>query len=230
MVYFDCRDWTESKYLENDVLTRLNNMGDQYNEFQTYFNAHDHDDLYYTKSEADAKYYNFSAKGGDYDLLDGMHGDAIRGLGVLLGGIYIWGGSFETIPEGYELCDGMNDTPNLINKQLVGAGNVYEVGDEGGNETIEPTALITLNSHTLTIDEIPSHYHTYIENHTTIGTLSPFGFGSGSSETSQGVITATEYTEYVGGGNAHNHTTTMEEISYEKSGSYIKLPFIKKVS
>src|SRR5574343_356193 len=107
MSYYDCRDWTESGFSESIVIDRLNNMGDQYAEFLTYFNAHNHDDIYYTKAEADAKYFNFVDKNGDYDKLDGYHATDIQGIGLLLNGIYLWGGLFANIPETFKLCDGM---------------------------------------------------------------------------------------------------------------------------
>ena len=51
--------------------------------------------------------------------------------------------------ENYLLCDGTNGTPNLLDKMIIGSGNKYTVGDTGGEET-----------HTLTVEEIPSHTHT----------------------------------------------------------------------
>ena len=168
MVYYDCRDWTESGFSESTVIDRLNNMGDQYAEFTTYFNAHIHDDLYYTKTEADAKYFNFVDKAGDYDKLDGYHGSEIQNMGLLLNGIYMWGGLFANIPANFALCDGLNGTPNLLEVQLVGAGNNYNIGDTGGNEFVTPTATVTINNHTLTESEIPSHNQRHSDEDTHI--------------------------------------------------------------
>ena len=226
MGYFDCRDWTESGFDEATVITRLNNMGDQYSEFTTYFNAHNHNDDYYTKAEAEAKYYNFTAKGGDYDMLDGYHASDIQGMGLLLNGIYLWGGLFENIPsETFALCDGYNDTPNLVEVQLVGAGNEYQEGDTGGNEFVTPTGTVTIDNHTLTVDEIPEHSHSYTEVYPLISWP-----GTGDVGNKNYNASALKYTDYTGGGNGHNHNASISESPYEKSGSYIKLPFIKKVS
>jgi hypothetical protein len=224
MVYFDCRDWTESGFDEATVITRLNNMGDQYSEFTTYFNTHNHNDDYYTKAEAEAKYYNFTAKGGDYDMLDGYHASDIQGMGLLLNGIYLWGGLFENIPsETFALCDGYNDTPNLVEVQLVGAGNEYQEGDTGGNEFVTPTGTVTIDNHTLTVDEIPEHNHSMVDSVPVQASIRMY-FPSRIYET------YARYTDYTGGGNGHNHNASISESPYEKSGSYIKLPFIKKVS
>jgi hypothetical protein len=225
MVYYDCRDWTESGFSESTVIDRLNNMGDQYAEFTTYFNAHNHDDLYYTKTEADAKYFNFVDKAGDYDKLDGYHGSEIQNMGLLLNGIYMWGGLFANIPANFALCDGLNGTPNLLEVQLVGAGNNYDIGDTGGNEFVTPTATVTINNHTLTESEIPSHYHSLTEEYPNVENNT-----DGSYPYYKNNASYTSYTEYTGGGQGHNHNGSITGTQYEKSGSYIKLPFIKKVS
>ena len=64
------------------------------------------------------------------------------------GGIIIWSGSVNDIPAGWVLCDGSNGTPDLRDRFVLGAGNNYAVGAKAGEET-----------HTLTIDEMPSHSH-----------------------------------------------------------------------
>lgn len=64
------------------------------------------------------------------------------------GMIILWSGSADNIPDGWVLCDGNNNTPNLTDRFVLGAGAQYEVGATGGEE-----------SHTLTIDEMPSHNH-----------------------------------------------------------------------
>lgn len=81
-----------------------------------------------------------------------------------------------TIPAGYALLDGSTldadlypelaavvpaswlapitgdiNLPDMTARSIVGAGTSYDLGDVGGSET-----------HTLTIDEIPSHSHSYI--------------------------------------------------------------------
>jgi len=74
------------------------------------------------------------------------------------GVIVMWSGSISSIPPGWALCDGRTytapdgtqaTTPNLKDRFIVGAGREYSVGETCG------TAF-----HTLTVAEIPSHYHT----------------------------------------------------------------------
>ncbi len=64
------------------------------------------------------------------------------------GGIIMWSGSIASIPDGWGLCNGLNDTPDLRNRFIVGAGSSYEVDVTGGE-----------NSVTLTESRMPAHTH-----------------------------------------------------------------------
>lgn len=52
---------------------------------------------------------------------------------VPVGGIIMWSGAVATIPGGWALCDGTNDTPDLRGKFVIGAGGAYNPDDSGGN-------------------------------------------------------------------------------------------------
>lgn len=60
----------------------------------------------------------------------------------------MWSGASTAIPTGWLLCNGSNNTPDLRDRFIVGAGSSYSVGDTGGEAT-----------HTLTVSEMPSHNH-----------------------------------------------------------------------
>lgn len=60
----------------------------------------------------------------------------------------MWSGASTSIPTGWVLCNGTNNTPDLRDRFIVGAGSSYSVGATGGEA-----------SHTLTVDEMPSHSH-----------------------------------------------------------------------
>ena len=46
--------------------------------------------------------------------------------------IAIWSGSIVEIPSGWVICDGNNGTPDLRNRFVIGAGDTYAVGANGG--------------------------------------------------------------------------------------------------
>ena len=49
------------------------------------------------------------------------------------GKIVLWSGSIASIPAGWQLCDGTNGTPMLIDSFVIGAGSGYAVNFVGGD-------------------------------------------------------------------------------------------------
>jgi len=49
--------------------------------------------------------------------------------------ICLWFGSIANIPSGWILCNGANDTPDLRDRFVIGAGSTYNPGDTGGANT-----------------------------------------------------------------------------------------------
>jgi hypothetical protein len=58
------------------------------------------------------------------------------GNGIPKGGIIMWSGAVDQIPDGWALCDGSNGTPDLRDRFIVGAGSGYAVATKGGNSFI----------------------------------------------------------------------------------------------
>lgn len=67
---------------------------------------------------------------------------------VPIGGIIMWSGSIASIPAGWALCNGSNGTPDLRGRFIVGAGSTYNPGNIGGLDKV-----------TLSLSEMPSHFH-----------------------------------------------------------------------
>ena len=85
-------------------------------------------------------------------------GSALTGVeSFVTGMIILWYGNTGNIPTGFVLCDGNNSTPDLRDRFIVGAGSAYSPGDTGG-----------ANSVTLTVNQIPPHTHTYIDQYVAI--------------------------------------------------------------
>lgn len=73
---------------------------------------------------------------------------------VPTGGIIMWSGAVANIPTGWALCDGNNNTPDLVDKFIVGVGNFYQPGDEGGSRD----SVLVEHTHTATVTD-PGHTH-----------------------------------------------------------------------
>lgn len=146
--------------------------------------------------------------------LSGPEGPA---AGLPAGLITMWSGSLATIPGGWALCDGTNGTPDLRSKFIVGAGGAYNPGNTGGAASSTPT--ITVNNHTLTTAEMPSHSHSVISNGPPYETTMASGASGSHSNSSSTAAT--------GGGGAHNHTATSSAVS--TLPPYYALAFIMKL-
>ena len=57
------------------------------------------------------------------------------GNGIPKGGVIMWSGAADDIPTGWALCDGTNGTPDLRNRFVIGAGDLYSVKAQGGSRT-----------------------------------------------------------------------------------------------
>lgn len=83
----------------------------------------------------------------------------ITGKGAVpIGAILMWSGNPASLPAGWVLCDGQNNTPNLSGRFVVGyQANKpdYAMKQTGGEE-----------KHTLTVAEMPSHNHGAAGEHT----------------------------------------------------------------
>ena len=117
------------------------------------------------------------------------------------GCILLWSGAKDAIPDGFVLCDGQNNTPDLRSKFVLGAGSTYAVGATGGEA-----------AHTLTVNEIPSHthdiYHGGFSSDPTHNSVRSGYIGENNSVAESGVITNT------GGGQPHNNMPPYYALCY----------------
>ena len=73
-----------------------------------------------------------------------------------VGGIIIWSGSGDNIPEHWALCDGTNGTPDLRNRFVLGA-SPNMAGNTGGSGEI--TISASTGGTALSVAQLPSHTH-----------------------------------------------------------------------
>lgn len=148
------------------------------------------------------------------------------------GVIAMWSGSSSNIPSGWLLCNGSNGTPDLRNRFIVGAGSSYSVGKTGGSNTV-----------TLTIDQMPSHSHSYRlvaeknGNHShslsDVATPSRIPYNYHSSTMDGGAQSSDSTHTDVGGAHTHSISGSISSAgsgqSHENRPPYYALCFIMKI-
>jgi len=92
--------------------------------------------------------------GGSTDAFIALQNDiaAVSSNAFKAGMIVMWSGSIASIPTGWVLCNGSNNTPDLRDRFIVGAGTTYAVAATGGSKD----AVVV--SHTHTVSD-PGHAH-----------------------------------------------------------------------
>ena len=92
---------------------------------------------------------------GQVLVSQGSGSTPIWGSGFPSGGIIMWSGSIVSIPSGWYLCDGTNGTPNLTDRMVIGAGNLYAVDATGGSKD----AIVVAHTHTGSAAAVADHQH-----------------------------------------------------------------------
>ena len=151
------------------------------------------DQQYYVEIVVDGTQLNprMALASAAYAIRSGASDDA----GIPSGVITMWSGAITEIPDGWALCDGTNSTPNLMDKFIVGAGSTYAVAATGGEVT-----------HTLTIAEMPNHYHQAAAYHNA-GQTGRFLSSSGGDD-------STANTYATGGSQPHENRPPYYALAY----------------
>lgn len=143
------------------------------------------------------------------------------------GAVIMWHGNADDIPDGWMICDGQNDTPDLRDRFIVGAGNSYQLNDTGGENKVvlDNIEQIPKHSHSGTTSENGSHKHKFSKYD---------GWAEAGGTYWQNIVrkssNSDSWTESDGN---HQHNFTTSEVGgnmpHENRPPYYALFFIKKV-
>lgn len=75
------------------------------------------------------------------DAIAGLE-DYVKTYGFPSNAVVMWSGAVGDIPDGWFLCNGLNGTPDLRNRFIVGAGDEYDPDDSGGAADVTPTISV----------------------------------------------------------------------------------------
>lgn len=145
--------------------------------------------------------------------------------------VFMWAGFESEIPEGFQLCNGIGQTsrgtsvPDMCDLFVIGAGETYAVGATGGSITAttntvgDHTHNVSINSTTLSIDQMPSHTHDVVNVIST--TFSKQNWARNEYKFGQG----TRVSNATGGSEAHTHTATESEAGSHNHTVNITPPY-----
>lgn len=149
--------------------------------------------------------------------------------------ILIWSGDVSNIPAGWQLCDGTNGTPNLLDRFIMGTPDSGT--DSGTNNGTD--------SYTLSESQLPSHSHSASTNTTgghnhTVGTVNYYSkiisdkIDNNMEEEQSSIDDITYPYRSTGGAGGHNHSvdgvnSAGGNSSIDNRPSYYELAFIQRV-
>jgi hypothetical protein len=224
--------WVEHSMNESQKIAALNNLETQYDASIAAVIAHRHDSIYFTKSEANSRFFGASndgvGSGANAGTLDGYTADAISSSSIAPGFIVMYAGTDYALPGGWEEYAAANG------KFPVGAGATYAVKTVGGNQMtgspLNPHG--TISGFAMDLGTMPPHTHTFTQyynpkvDNRAVGTPTMYCYVNAS------LLTHTGYAyDDVGGtaaGASHSHECTVSLNSIDHTPPNVILRFLKK--
>ncbi len=138
--------------------------------------------------------------------------------GVPSGTIVMW--NKPVAPQGWFLCDGANNTPNLRDKFVKGASTSSQLGKSGGtkNATMPDHTHTANHSHTASSNTTGNHYHTANHNHSATASVSVKSGGSHTHVVDQNKVGF--WTSVCTGGGAWGRPSGTPEGKTHSAGSH----------
>jgi hypothetical protein len=158
----------------------------------------------------------------------------VESNGFPSGGIILWEGLESAIPAGWFLCDGLNGTPDLRGRFLVGAAasGTYDPGDSGGVATHAPNVTVdNAGSHTHALSGSTGSAPAGVNLTLTLSSSANWDTSGGTGEPLTNVTRTDPGHTHTQGGQAdangiHIHTATVD--SFDNRPPYYALCYIMK--
>ncbi|MCK4659004.1 MAG: hypothetical protein KAV82_05730 [Phycisphaerae bacterium] len=146
------------------------------------------------------------------------------GDGVPPGGIIMWSGAVDSIPAGWQLCDGTNGTPDLVDRFVLSVSAGENPGTTGGSHYVTLTSsCLPAHTHSFTTDPSGEHQHSYRRPWPSLDMNGPIP-GSGVED----IVDSS-----TGSAGEHTHTgttdTTGDGEPFDNRPAYYTLAFIMKL-
>ncbi len=150
--------------------------------------------------------------------------------GQFIGTILMWSGIVADIPDGYALCNGLDGTPDLRDKFIIGAGGTLNPGDTGGANTLNP--VITVPAAGTHNHSLPAISGSAVTGITPVVNLQTTYAGGGTQHGVHDFTLNDPGHTHNGGGNtgdagSHTHDAT---VTFDNRPAYYAFCYIIKVA
>lgn len=149
-----------------------------------------------------------------------------------IGVILPYVGLVADIPTGWALCDGQNGTVDMRNKFVMG-GDHAAIGNTGGANEVTPSGSVnvTVNNHTLSASQMPSHGH--YQRYRPTGSGQTYQYGSAMGRVAGlGLTNGSGTTSNAGSSGSHGHgvSSSMSMNQQDNKPAYYQTAYIQRVA
>jgi hypothetical protein len=164
---------------------------------------------------------------------------ALKSSAVTLDKVYPVGSIYITVNAAYPSTLFGGTWERINGKFLLGADITHSAGSTGGSIKHTPSGSVTVNKHTLTVNEMPSHMHDQIDGlsgsqvlycqSNLSGVIKKIGVQNNTGNTNDQWSDKMK-TSYTGGGQGHNHTASFSGTSQDTMPPYLAVYIWKRTA